>query len=224
MQNLQQQLEIRSADYAKLQSVFAALEQGTDQEATTLLARLRMGASTEDLLHFTQSVHPSSRYFEQLEMLGVALTTTRMTDGGPSQSTSATTNNISSPQPISYNYQPQQNTGYTQGWPQDDSQDVRFQGMALQSQGFPQHAGSHEYEYQQPAAEPMGQPQQDISAMEVIMWHEQAGMKPSSRAPTHEVQQRAEPRPFPLNQSLGNALPHGPSRRPHQDVPRKRRP
>lgn len=61
MQNLQQQLTTRTADYTRLRSLFTALEQGTDQEATTLLARLRMGAGIEDLLDVDGNVQGSSR-------------------------------------------------------------------------------------------------------------------------------------------------------------------
>ena len=49
MQNLQQQLERSTVDNNKMQRVFNALQTGTDSESTTLLARLRLGATIDEL-------------------------------------------------------------------------------------------------------------------------------------------------------------------------------
>ena len=50
MQNLQQQLDRRNDEYGRLMHLFGALRSGTDVDATTLLARLRLGESIDDLV------------------------------------------------------------------------------------------------------------------------------------------------------------------------------
>lgn len=50
MQNLQQQLNTTSGDYGRLLDLFSAFQSGSDHEATTLLARLRLGESIDSLL------------------------------------------------------------------------------------------------------------------------------------------------------------------------------
>jgi hypothetical protein len=49
MQNLQQQLEVRTTDHERMQDLFNRLQNGSDQEATTLLATLRLGATIDEL-------------------------------------------------------------------------------------------------------------------------------------------------------------------------------
>jgi hypothetical protein len=50
MQHLQQQLDIRNAEFTQLQNLFNAMRYASDQQATGLLARMRLGASVEELL------------------------------------------------------------------------------------------------------------------------------------------------------------------------------
>ena len=52
MQNFQQQLETKTEEHAKMVSLFNALQHGSDYEATTILARLRLGANIDDLVFF----------------------------------------------------------------------------------------------------------------------------------------------------------------------------
>lgn len=52
MQNLQNQLHSKTDEHGKLKQLFDALQRGSDQEATTLLARLRLGDSIDDLLSY----------------------------------------------------------------------------------------------------------------------------------------------------------------------------
>lgn len=63
MQNLQQQLESRTSEHGKLVSLFNTLQRGTDLDATTMLARLRMGASIDELLGMSAGSNPSSMRF-----------------------------------------------------------------------------------------------------------------------------------------------------------------
>lgn len=60
MQNLQNQLGSKTEQHDKLQRLFDALRRGSDQEATTLLARLRLGSTIDDLLAYVGEVEPSS--------------------------------------------------------------------------------------------------------------------------------------------------------------------
>ena len=50
MQHLQQQLDLKSLDNDRLRNLVSTLSEGTDHDATTLLARLRLGENLEDLL------------------------------------------------------------------------------------------------------------------------------------------------------------------------------
>lgn len=59
MQNLQQQLDTMSVDYGDLKGLFHVLQTGTDQEATALLARLRIGQSREELMASVASLQPT---------------------------------------------------------------------------------------------------------------------------------------------------------------------
>lgn len=60
MQNLQQQLDNKTIDHERLQEILRAMEEGTDQEATALLARLRLSLGVDDLHLFAQSLQASS--------------------------------------------------------------------------------------------------------------------------------------------------------------------
>ena len=60
MQNLQQQLESKSGEHSKLMNLFNAFQHGSDYEATTLLARLRLGANVDDLLSLVGSTQSSA--------------------------------------------------------------------------------------------------------------------------------------------------------------------
>ena len=60
MQHLQQQIENKNQNLNRLMDLFNALQNGTDHEATTLLARLRLGESIDDLLSSVQPNQPSS--------------------------------------------------------------------------------------------------------------------------------------------------------------------
>lgn len=62
MQNLQQQLEGKTGEHTKLVNLFNAMQRGSDQEATTLLARLRLGADVDDLLTMVEATQVSSRF------------------------------------------------------------------------------------------------------------------------------------------------------------------
>ena len=62
MQNLQQQLEATTTDRGKMQSLFNMLQHGSDQEATMLLATLRMGATIDELTDAPGGVNVPSRY------------------------------------------------------------------------------------------------------------------------------------------------------------------
>ena len=52
MQSLQSQLTTLSDEHKKLKDLFEALRRGNDQESTTLLAKLRMGDSIDNLLSY----------------------------------------------------------------------------------------------------------------------------------------------------------------------------
>ena len=60
MQSLQSQLGAMSDEYEKLKQLFEALRHGNDQESTTLLAKLRMGDSIDDLLSYLGQDEQSS--------------------------------------------------------------------------------------------------------------------------------------------------------------------
>jgi hypothetical protein len=60
MQHLQQQLDIRNAELAQLQNLFNTMRYGSDQQATGLLARMRLGASAEEMLGIAGDPGPSS--------------------------------------------------------------------------------------------------------------------------------------------------------------------
>jgi ABC-type phosphate/phosphonate transport system ATPase subunit len=60
MQNLQKQLTSKSEDLEKLKMLFEALSRGSDQQATTLLAQLRLGDSINDLLSYISGDQQSS--------------------------------------------------------------------------------------------------------------------------------------------------------------------
>ncbi len=65
MQNLQQQLDSRTSEHGKLVSLFNALQHGSDQDATSILARLRMGSSIDELLEIpagSNSLHDGSSF------------------------------------------------------------------------------------------------------------------------------------------------------------------
>ena len=50
MQNLQQQLGAKTEDYDRLMNLFNALSERSDHEATTLLARIRLGEPVQNLI------------------------------------------------------------------------------------------------------------------------------------------------------------------------------
>lgn len=56
MQNLQNQLDTKSEDYSRLMQLFNALQQGSDHVATTILARLRLGESLENLIAMIEKI------------------------------------------------------------------------------------------------------------------------------------------------------------------------
>jgi hypothetical protein len=60
MQSLQSQLGTMSDELEKLKQLFEALRRGNDQESTTLLAKLRMGDSIDDLLSYLGQGEQSS--------------------------------------------------------------------------------------------------------------------------------------------------------------------
>ena len=60
MQSLQQQLESKTEEYNRLMHFFITLQSGTDNQATTLLARLRLGESIDDLIGPVGSAQSSS--------------------------------------------------------------------------------------------------------------------------------------------------------------------
>jgi uncharacterized protein YbaP (TraB family) len=60
MQNLQKQLTSKSEDLEKLKMLFEALSRGSDQQATMLLAQLRLGDSIDDLLSYISGDQQSS--------------------------------------------------------------------------------------------------------------------------------------------------------------------
>jgi hypothetical protein len=60
MQHLQQQLDIRNAEIAQLQNLFSAMRYGTDQQASGLLASMRLGASVEEMLEIAGDLASSS--------------------------------------------------------------------------------------------------------------------------------------------------------------------
>ena len=65
MESLRQRLDNRTKEYKCLIALFDALREGSDFEATTLLARLRMGESLDDLsIPVSRHVLPSERPVE----------------------------------------------------------------------------------------------------------------------------------------------------------------
>jgi hypothetical protein len=60
MQNLQKQLNSKSEDLEKFKMLFEAFWRGSDQQATALLARLRVGDSIDDLLSYLSADQQSS--------------------------------------------------------------------------------------------------------------------------------------------------------------------
>lgn len=52
LQNLQEQLDAHKREHAKLSAIFRALQQASDFEATSLLARIRLGSMVDELLPF----------------------------------------------------------------------------------------------------------------------------------------------------------------------------
>ena len=67
MQNLQTQLGNKTEDYDKLKQLFNAMQHGSDHEATEILARLRLGASIDHLLNYTDEGEvPTSAYAQSI--------------------------------------------------------------------------------------------------------------------------------------------------------------
>ena len=52
-QNLQQKLEVKTRDYDRVMNVIQRLQSGSDNEAASLLARLRLGQSVEQVTQGT---------------------------------------------------------------------------------------------------------------------------------------------------------------------------
>lgn len=52
MQNIQQKLDSKTGDLDRAMAVLCRLQQGTDEEASEVLARLRLGESVENLANY----------------------------------------------------------------------------------------------------------------------------------------------------------------------------
>ena len=59
MQNLQQQLDMKTVEHDKLVTLLEMLRYSTDYDATTLFARLQLSASVDELIGFC-TLNPGS--------------------------------------------------------------------------------------------------------------------------------------------------------------------
>ncbi|KAK5168637.1 uncharacterized protein LTR77_005946 [Saxophila tyrrhenica] len=213
MQNLQQQLEARTADHGRLQNLFSLLQNGTDQEATSLLARMRMGAGVDELLSVAQPSPMSSMSLPDGPSTHQSFPREQQQPGGYMQQ--------------QYTTSPASDQGGWEQWPQAGSRSMSmsseshqegFQpsaGMALQGYYAPQEPydpyyhqmpgegyGSHEQQWQ-------GNQSSEIAMPPGYQFATPQGPFGAQQQPPPQGQQQGQP---PGEQRGGPQPPRGRSR------------